>query len=45
MTERFSETLRLASEPLWTQAVSRDFFQRAVKLELAFFDAAYEQGE
>lgn len=25
--------------------VSRDFFQRAVKLELAFFDAAYEQGE
>ncbi|MDH4991153.1 TenA family protein [Aquamicrobium lusatiense] len=25
--------------------VSRDFFQGAVKLELAFFDAAYEQGE
>jgi len=25
--------------------VSRDFFQRAVQLELAFFDAAYEQGE
>lgn len=25
--------------------VSRDFFQRAVKLELAFFDAAYEEGE